>query len=354
MNDLPITVIGSYPRPPNLAIPNWFEGEDMSNYRISQYNDYLKHRHPDQEATAVKSVIEEQVKLGIDIITDGEVTRENYIHYFCRRLVGFDFDHPDNIEIRNNRSRIEAPRIIKRLAHPGDRSILAPDWKRAPVDVDVKMTIPGPMTILDTVSDHYYHDHQAACADLANIINQEIKLLIKETGCRHVQIDEPVMARYPEISIKYGLKYLQQCFTDLPDCIFTTVHICCGYPNQLNQVDYPKAPPESYQQLLPVLDNIPEIKAVSIEDAHRHNDLSLFTNLRRIKVILGVLNTSSTRIESVEEIRTRIQQVLEHLPSRSQLIIAPDCGLGMLPHQICQSKIANMVSAVRQLRAKLI
>jgi len=129
----------------------------------------------------------------------------------------------------------------------------------------------------------------------------------------------------------------------VPDRVNRSVHICCGYPDRIDSIDYLKASPDSYTRLAPALDGA-AIDAVSIEDAHHPNDLILLELFTRKTVILGVVGIARSRIESVEEITLRLQDALHHIDSR-RLMAAPDCGLGMLSKNQVRAKLTNMVQA---------
>ncbi|MDX1542012.1 MAG: hypothetical protein R3349_11485, partial [Geminicoccaceae bacterium] len=123
------------------------------------------------------------------------------------------------------------------------------------------------------------------------------------------------------------------------------VHVCCGYPDQLDAEDYPKAPHDAYFELAPALDEA-RVDAVSIEDAHRPNDLSLLERFRRTTVILGVIAIAKSRIEEVDEVRDRLRAALEHI-DKERLLAGPDCGLGFLGRDLARRKIEVMVEAAR-------
>ena len=166
-----------------------------------------------------------------------------------------------------------------------------------------------------------------------------------EVGCKHTQINELVFARYTDKAIKYGINNLNQCFADVGQDITKIVHICCGYPSYFDQKNYIKADKQNYARLAPYLeDSI--VDMISIEDAHCHGDLSFLSLFKKTKIILGTIDISSSKIESVEEIQTRIEEALKYI-GRDNLVIAPDCGLGMLPKNILIEKIKNMVNACK-------
>jgi len=198
------------------------------------------------------------------------------------------------------------------------------------------MTIPGPMSISDNTSNEYYSDSKTMGIDLGNAINMEIKRLV-DAGCKYIQVDEPLFARKPSETIDYGIDNLERCFHGCPKEIVKIVHICCGYPNVLDDVDYPKAPLESYWKISEAL-NSSIIDEISLEDAHRNNNLDLLEKFGSKTIILGVVKIASSEIESEEKIKQRVRQALEHIDKKRQ-ILAPDCGLGFLPRKLCLQKL---------------
>merc|ERR1712137_867168 len=143
---------------------------------------------------------------------------------------------------------------------------------------------------------------------------------------------------------------MKKCFEGLDGDIHKSVHICCGYPEYLDQEGYIKADKSSYFKLANALDES-GIDSVSIEDAHQRNDLTLLDKFKRIKVILGVVKIASSEVETVGEISDRLEEALEHMES-DRLMIAPDCGLGFLPEPILKKKLFNMCAAARMCQCK--
>jgi len=342
------TTIGSYPKPEYVPIPDWFQQEstisgdptralDESNTSSGFGLEGLLDR-------GTLEVVREQVDLGIDVVTDGEVRRENYIHYNCRNMTGFNFSELTQKSMRDGQWVASVP-TIDRSVKAGDE-FLVRDWQvaQSATDRPVKITIPGPLTIMDSTFDAYYGDDQRLAADLALAINKEI-LRLTDKGCAWIQVDEPIFARKPEEALAYGVENLERCFHNVPAQVNRSVHICCGYPDRVDSIDYLKASPDSYTRLAPALDDA-AIDAISIEDAHSPNDLKLLELFSRKTVILGVLGIARSYIESVEEIAERLQEALNHIDS-SRLMAAPDCGLGMLNKDQVRAKLKNMVQAAR-------
>ncbi len=342
---LTTTTIGAYPKPESVAVETWFGGRAR---RPSEgYQAALAERGADAARLldeAVREVVREQVEIGVDIPTDGELRRDHYVYYHCRHLTGIDFSRQTERTVRAGAWKATLPTITGPIA-PREH-FLARDWRIAQgaTGQPVKITVPGPLTIADTLADAHYGDAAALGAALAEALNFEV-LALAEAGCRHIQIDEPVFARYPRQALDFGVDHLERCFHGLPEGVTRTVHICCGYPVRLDQEDYVKAAPETYFDLAAALDGA-AIDAVSIEDAHRHNDLALLERFPKTTVILGVVAIAVSRIEAVEAIAVRLRQALEHIDA-ARLWAAPDCGLAMLPHEIARRKLANLCAAAK-------
>jgi 5-methyltetrahydropteroyltriglutamate--homocysteine methyltransferase len=273
--------------------------------------------------------------------------RENYIHYHCRHLEGVDFSNLTEKTLRNGAYVARLPTIRQpvRAKNP----FLRHDWQRAQnlTQRPVKVTMPGPMTIGDTTADAYYDDPRRRGADLADALNREV-LDLAQAGCRYIQIDEPLFARKPEDALDFGFEHLERAFHKCSKDVVKTVHMCCGYPDRIDSVDYPKADRQSYFDLAGAIEDA-SIDAISLEDAHRHNDLALLERFERTTVILGVVAIAKSEVEPVEVIRDRLQAALMHIDAE-RLIAAPDCGLGLLGRNLSRRKLSNLCEAAHSLR----
>ena len=347
---LTTTCIGAYPKPDYLPIKDWFQvNHDTENYVDEVVRGFARAAGApgadDLFDRATAEAVADQVACGIDIPTDGELRRENYIHYQCRFFEGFDFENLERRVLRNGAYVTWLP-AIRGPIRGGETPVLPRDWQvaQAATDRPIKITLPGPMTISDTTADCFYDDPPKLTRDLAEALNGEIRALA-EAGCRYIQIDEPVFARKPDAALAYGVETLERCWHGVPEGVTRVVHACCGYPNRIDDPDYPKADPGAYQQLAGALDGV--IDQLSLEDSHRHNDLSLFAKFRKTKLVVGFIDVASSRLESVDEIETRMREVAQALPP-GQLIAAPDCGLGFLGRDLALRKLTNMCAAARR------
>jgi 5-methyltetrahydropteroyltriglutamate--homocysteine methyltransferase len=344
------TTIGAYPKPDAVPIRDWFgkEGGTDTAEPTAGYAETLAQHAGTIEVVldqATREVVAEQVELGIDIPTDGEIRRENYIHYHCRHVVGIDFDVLTEKEMRGHYQAL-LPTITGPLqAGP---PFLVRDWQIAQSATrrPVKLTVPGPLTIGDSVADEHYRDARLRGAALADALNVEIRRLA-DAGCPVVQVDEPVFARKVEDALAFGIEHLERCFHKVPRSTERVVHICCGYPDRLDAEDYPKAPQSAYFELAPTLDEA-EVDAVSIEDAHRPNDLSLLERFARTRVLLGVIAIARSRLEDVEQVRARLVAAQDYIDPH-RLLAAPDCGLGFLGRSLTRDKLRVLSRAAHSL-----
>ncbi|MGI9384488.1 MAG: hypothetical protein ACR2PO_15145, partial [Methyloligellaceae bacterium] len=270
--------------------------------------------------------------------------RENYIFYQCRRLHGVSFDEVTHKSVRQGAFEADLPTIIGPITFKQPR--LSEDWKAAQqfTKNPVKITLPGPLTIADSVANTYYDCPKTMGAHLGEALNQEVKALA-DAGCRYIQVDEPVFARKPKEALEYGFDNLERTFHGVPSEVARVVHMCCGYPNALDAEDYKKADSDCYLEIADAIDRS-TIAEVSLEDAHRHNDLSLLERFAATKVILGVIAIAKSRVETVEEVRDRLKAALDHIDA-DRLIAAPDCGLGFMTRDMAVSKLKVLAEAAK-------
>ena len=345
------TTIGAYPKPAGTPIPDWFEG-GVATYKdnpTGAWRSAIDAMGADAEtliAKATRAVITDQVQAGIDVPTDGEVRRDNYIYYHCRHLEGIDFEHLSDKSFRGGAESGAMPTI--RSPVRARAPFLTGEWRAAQsfTDRPVKVTMPGSLTVADTLADEHYADKQRLGADFADALNQEV-LALSEAGCKHIQIDEPVFVRALEDAHAFGFDNLERAFHGCAGGVTKTVHMCCSYPDRLDNPNYPKGPPESYARLADAIE-ASAIMAVSIEDGHGSIDLDVLERFRTTTVLLGVVAIGRSRVETVDEIRARLEAALEHIdPER--LVAAPDCGLGLLGRDLSRRKLRNLCRAAHSL-----
>ena len=342
------TAIGAFPKPTWLGRPDWFSTPSFKGSAATIATSDLLTTEADEAAAdrAVREVVRLQVDAGVDVPTDGEIRRENYIHYHCRHLDGIDFGVLSPKTVRAGTWEAELPTVVGPIERR--ESFLDADYAAAQsaTGQPVKITLPGPLTIMDSTANTYYESETAWGEALANALNGEV-LALATAGCTQIQIDEPVLARHPEAAeFTFGL--LDLVLDGVPDGVTTTLHICCGYPDRVDNPSYPKADASAYLQLAEVVDASP-FDAVSLEDAHRHNPALLFERLESTTVVLGAVEIANSRVETVEEVVERAAQVAALLPS-GRLMLAPDCGLGLLGTELALAKLRTLRGAADALR----
>lgn len=340
------TCIGAYPKPDYIEIGNFAETEDQDDSvtRAFTYTQNDAAEVPEQSLIrATREAIQDQIDCGIDIPTDGEQRRENYIHYHCRHLDGIDFENLTNKVHRNGAAVADLPTINARVEPRGNHFLdrdfqIAQDYSDRPL----KITVPGPLSIIDTTANVYYRSERELAFDLAEALNFEIRALAA-AGCQYIQVDEPLFVRKVDDALAFGVECIDRCFDGVPHHVTRVMHMCCGYPGHIDDEDYLKADPDCYFQLATAIDKT-SIHQVSIEDAHCLNDLNLLEKFADTAVILGVVTIASSRIESSDFIQQRLELALQHIEA-DRLLAAPDCGLMMLGRDLAMAKLKNMCAA---------
>jgi len=332
----PTTLVGSYPQ------PDWLIDKEQLARRVPRIRDNDLWRVPQayrQEAMedATRVVIRAQETLGIDIVTDGEIRRESYSNRFATALDGIDQDNPATVVGRSGMPNL-VPRIIGKIrrTRPVEREDLL--FLKANTRRQVKITVPGPFTMLQQAQNEFYPSEEAAAMDYAQALNEEIRDLFAH-GADVVQIDEPYMQVSPQKAREYGVKALNLALEGQSGT--TAVHICFGYAALVH------TRPSGY-------DFLPELaqcncQQISIETAQSNLDCSVLTQLGDRKIMVGCLDLSDMKVESPEIIVARIRKALQYLPPE-QIILAPDCGMKYLPREVAYGKLQSMVAAARQLR----
>ena len=347
---IPTTTIGAYPKPADAPVPIWSNmGEQRRAMPTMVYDALVGDQSAETKRTLdrmTRDAVREQVDCGITIPTDGEIRREHYVYYHCRHVQGIDFRQLSEQTMRDGSWVARVPTVTSKL-EPGP-PFLPDDWRVAQsvTDREVKITVPGPLTICDTIANEHYASRPELARALADVLNIEIKRLA-EAGCTWIQVDEPLFARRVDEALAFGVECLERCFAGVGPEVNRAVHICCGYPVSLDEPDPAKADSESYFALSGALDAA-DVDAVSIEDAHRPNDLKLLELFSHTTIILGLIDIAKSHVESVESLRDRMAAALEHIDA-DRLIAAPDCGLALLPRQLATAKLRNLATAAQSL-----
>ena len=339
-------IVGSYPKPKSV-----FEGSGRELLNEDGHTFYeLEKIIGEQEFekrvdAAARMAIEDQNAAGIDLITDGEERRGHYVYYVLRKLGGISFEHRTEKIIRDGRYMRRVPTVVGKITYQGPILIADYQFTTQYAQGIPKISLPGPSTVVDGLSDaHYQGNREQMALDYAAAIHYEISNLL-EAGCQVIQFDDPVLLRYPDQAQRWGMKALQACFKGFENRATFFVHICRGYPDkplERKGIEY-KANVGYYADILDWFSQS-SFDVVSIEGAQSNLDLSVLPAIREKTVMLGVLDVGSNAIESVESLIERGKEALRHLP-KEQLILAPDCGMLQLSRAAASDKLTNLAEA---------
>jgi len=341
------TVVGAWVEG---AVKNWFtEEEDGRRMMGRAWRPQLKENVEDEDAKVrrmVESVVEKQAWLGLDIVTDGEVGREGYYMHFIRNgVIGIDLHTLSDKVMRDGAFVSQVPTVVSNVT-PTSEPWCYKEYLRAQKGskVPVKYTLPGPMTIMDGSYNGHYADQRDLAKDLVKLLQREV-LALAANGCVHIQLDEPVMMRYADKALEFGVSDAAAVFLGCPPSVQKTIHLCCGYPDRFEPVDYQKADKTSYGAVLQALDRA-GFNWASIEDAEAQNDLSFLSTLEHLGIQLGAVTIARAKLETPQEIVKRAKMALKYLP-KERLMLAPDCGLGFLTQELAEKKLESMVEAAK-------
>ncbi len=294
--------------------------------------------------------IKEQEDAGLDIVTDGEQSRQHFVHGFLEFVEGIDFGRKVKMGIRNNRYDAMVPVVSGPLKLKGRVHQAEARFLRAHSQKKIKITMPGPMTIVDTLSDEHYGDKVKLAMAFAELLNQEARALEKD-GVDVIQFDEPAFNVYMDDVTRWGIDALHRAIAGVK-CT-TCVHICYGYGIQAN-LDWKKTLGESwrqYEQIFPALAKS-KIKQVSLECIHSRVPMELMKLLKGKDVLVGVIDVASDRVETPQEVSKVIQQALKFVPAR-HLYPCTNCGLAPMDRDVAAAKLRALGEGAALARQKL-
>jgi 5-methyltetrahydropteroyltriglutamate--homocysteine methyltransferase len=320
------TIAGSLPKPFWLADtdklwPSWkASGEDLAKAK--------------RDATLLW--LKEQEDAGLDIVTDGEQSRQHFVHGFLEAIEGIDFEHKVKMGIRDNRYDAMVPVVVGPLRLKGRVHEFEAKLARAHTKKKLKITMPGPMTIVDTIADRHYGDKVKLAMAFAELLNQEARALEKD-GVDVIQFDEPAFNVYMKDVTVWGVKALERAARGLR-CT-TCVHICYGYGIKAN-LDWKQTLGEEwrqYEQIFPALAKS-RIKQVSLECIHSHVPPELMKLLKGKDVLVGVIDVASDQVETPQEVAATIRKALKYVP-RKHLFPCTNCGMAPMRREIAIAKL---------------
>jgi 5-methyltetrahydropteroyltriglutamate--homocysteine methyltransferase len=335
----PTTLVGSYPQPEWLIDRKQLAGRFPPRVRAKELWRVPEPHLAEAQDDATLLAIRAQERAGLDIITDGEIRRESYSNRFATALEGIDIDHPGTALDRSGHPN-PVPRIVGKIRrkHPVEVEDLL--FLRKNTSRKTKITVPGPFTMSQQAQNDFYKSAADAAMDYAAAVNEEIRDLFA-AGADIVQIDEPYMQARPEKAREYGLKALNRALEGVKGT--TAVHICFGYAAIIH------SRPSGYS-FLPELAGC-SCQQVSIETAQSSLDTAVLEKLRGKKIMVGCIDLSDLTVETPQKVVERIKRALEHVKPED-VIVAPDCGMKYLPHEVAFGKMKAMVEGAKILRAE--
>jgi 5-methyltetrahydropteroyltriglutamate--homocysteine methyltransferase len=334
----PTSIAGSLPKPGWLAEtrklwPQWrAEGEALR----------------EAKADATLLWIKAQEDAGLDIVTDGEQARQHFVHGFLEQVEGIDFEHKVEMGIRNDRYKAMVPQVVAPLRLKGRVHAFEARLARAHTYRKLKFTLPGPMTIVDTVADRFYGDKVKMAFAFAELLNQEARAL-QADGVDIIQFDEPAFNVYMKDAADWGVQALERAAQGL-GCT-TAVHICYGYGIKAN-IDWKNTLGEEwrqYEQVFPAL-AASSIDQVSLECYHSHVPPDLMALLKGKDVLVGVIDVASDVVETAEQVADTIGRALQFV-ARDRLLPCTNCGLAPMDRDVARRKLealAQGASLARQ------
>lgn len=337
---LTTTIVGSLPKPPWLAEPQRL----WAPWRLP--TDLLGEGQRDAVLVALKA----QEAAGIDVVTDGEQTRQHFVHGFLESLEGIDFTRRVTIGIRADRYKAEVPTVVGPIRRT--RAVHAADVKfaRANTGHRLKFTLPGPMTIVDTLADEFYGDRTRLALEFARVLNEEARELAA-LGIDVVQFDEPAFNVYLDDVERWGIDALHRAIDGL--ACRTAVHICYGYGIQAN-IEWKRTLGtewRQYETTFPLLARS-RIDQVSLECANSRVPVSLLGLLRGKDVLVGAVDVASDVVETPEQVAATIRRAMEFVPP-DRLYPSTNCGMAPLSRAVAYAKLHALTAGTAIVRAEL-
>ncbi len=335
----PTAIAGSLPKPSWLAEthklwPQW-----------KAQGDALREAKADATLLWIKA----QEDAGLDIVGDGEQARQHFVHGFLEQVEGIDFANKVKMGIRNNRYDAMVPQVVAPLRLKGRVHAMEAQLARAHTTRKLKFTLPGPMTIVDTVADRFYGDKVKMAMAFAELLNQEA-LALQADGVDVIQFDEPAFNVYMQEAADWGVQALERAAQGLT-CT-TAVHICYGYGIEAN-VEWKKTLGDQwrqYEQVFPALARS-SIDQVSLECFHSHVPMDLMKLLEGKDVMVGVIDVASDEVETPEQVADTIGRALQFV-ARERLIPCTNCGLAPMDRDIAMRKLQALAQGAALARQR--
>ena len=333
------TIVGSLPKPfwlaeTNRLWPSWrLSGPELAAAK--------------RDATLLWLKVQEDV--GLDIVTDGEQSRQHFVHGFLEFVDGIDFENKVKMGIRNNRYDAMVPTVVGPLRLKGRVHQTEAQFARAHTQKKLKITLPGAMTIVDTIADRYYGDKVKMAMAIADLLNDEARGL-EADGVDVIQFDEPAFNVFLEEVGTWGIEALERSIAGLK-CM-TVVHICYGYGIKAN-IDWKNSLGEEWRQyeaIFPVIAKS-SVKQVSLECFHSKVPPHLMGLLKGKDILVGVIDVASDEVETAEQVATTIGEALKYVP-KQHLFPCTNCGMAPMDRGIAEGKLKALAAGAALARER--
>ncbi len=336
---LPTSTAGSLPKPSWLAEPEklWSPWK-LQNTELA-----------DGKRDALRVALQEQSQSGIDIVSDGEQTRQHFVTTFIEHLDGVDFEKRETVKIRD-RYDASVPTVVGPVSRPNSVFVEDAKFLRSQTDQPIKWALPGPMTMVDTLFDAHYKSRQKLAWEFAGILNQEAKEL-EAAGVDIIQFDEPAFNVFFDEVNEWGIACLERAIDGL-NCE-TVVHICYGYGIKAN-TDWKKtlgSEWRQYQEVFPKLQQS-NIDMISLECHNSHVPMELLELIRGKKVMVGAIDVATNIIETPEEVAATLRHALKYVDA-DKLYPCTNCGMAPLSREVARGKLNALKAGAEIVRREL-
>jgi 5-methyltetrahydropteroyltriglutamate--homocysteine methyltransferase len=335
----PSTIAGSLPKPSWLAEPNKL----WPQWR--QQGDGLAAAKLDATLLAIKW----QEDSDIDIVSDGEMSRQHFVHGFLEFVDGIDFAHKVQMGIRADRYKAMVPVVRGELKLKGRVHQTEARFARAHTRQKLKITLPGPMTISDTIADAHYGDKVKMAMAFADLLNQEARALEKD-GVDVIQFDEPAFNVFMDEVAGWGIEALHRAIDGLK-CT-TAVHICYGYGIKAN-IDWKNSLGSEWRQYAEIFPALAKsrIGQVSVECINSHVPLKLLSLLDGKDVLIGVIDVAADKVETPQQVAQVIGEVMKFVP-KQKIVACTNCGMAPMRRDVADAKLMALGQGVALARKK--
>ncbi|MBW3696714.1 methionine synthase [Vibrio sp. T187] len=336
---LPTSTAGSLPKPSWLAQPETL----WSPWKL-QGDELIDGKHD-----ALRISLQEQQHAGVDIVSDGEQTRQHFVTTFIENLNGVDFENRKTVKIRD-RYDASVPTVVGAVSR--QKSVFVEDAKflRQQTDQPIKWALPGPMTMIDTLYDDHYKSREKLAWEFAKILNQEAKEL-EAAGVDIIQFDEPAFNVFFDEVNEWGIACLEKAIEGLK--CETAVHICYGYGIKAN-TDWKKTLGSEWRQYEEVFPKLQKsnIDIISLECHNSRVPIELLELIRGKKVMVGAIDVATHEIETPEQVATTLREALKYVDA-DKLYPSTNCGLAPLPRHIARGKLSALSAGADIIRQEL-